>query len=130
MKYKRYQININNIIPQQHYLSRDKYKSVEKSKLDLSDYGDIFVIEYKDKVFSVDGHHRLFYLYKNGVTQVNVVCELSDNEHKLYQILADESLELGLKSISDLENKFIDDYEEYKRLWIDKCQKILKEECN
>lgn len=127
MKYKHIKVSIFDIIPQQHYLSTDKYKSVKDSEVSEDNYGDIFIIEYKGKMFSVDGHHRLFYLFKLGVTDVNVVCELSDNNSKLYQILADESIVLGLSNISDLENRFIDNYDDYKKSWIDKCQKILRD---
>ncbi|MCK5731472.1 MAG: hypothetical protein KAH13_00485 [Tenericutes bacterium] len=127
MKYKRFKMKIKDIIPQQHYLSVDKYNTVKENMMSIDVYGDIFVIEYKNKIFSVDGHHRLFHLYKNDVKEINVVCELSDNDSKLYQILADEALELGLRSIADLEQKFISDYKEYKKLWIDKCQRLLKD---
>ncbi|MCK4551976.1 MAG: hypothetical protein KAU02_03590 [Tenericutes bacterium] len=125
MKYKYFRMRIEDIIPQQHYLSVDKYNAVKENMTKINVYGDIFVIEYKNKIFSVDGHHRLFYLYKMGVEEINVVCELSDNDNRLYQILADEALELGLRNIADLEHKFISDYTKYKEVWIDKCQKLL-----
>ena len=127
MKYKYMNVNLMDIIPQQQYLSIDKYNSIKKVCVNLNDYGDIFVIEYKGNIFSVDGHHRLYHLYKKGVSEVNVVCELADNDHMLYQILSDEAISLGFSNISDLENRFIKDHEEYKKKWIDKCQRILKE---
>lgn len=127
MKYKRFKMNLEDIIPQQHYLSVDKYNVVREKMNDISIYGDIYVIEYRNKIFSVDGHHRLYFLYQNGIKEIDVVCELSDNDNKLYQILADEAIELGLRNISDLESKFIVDYKEYKKVWIDKCQKLLKD---
>ena len=125
MKYKYFRMGIKDIIPQQHYLSVDKYNIIKKNMTDTDSYGDIFVIEYKNRIFSVDGHHRLFYLYKQGVKEINVVCEISDNDNRLYQVLADEALELWLKSIADLEHKFISDYKKYKEVWIGKCQKLL-----
>ncbi|HHX79347.1 MAG TPA: hypothetical protein GX695_06360 [Acholeplasmataceae bacterium] len=90
------------------------------------DYGNIYVIEYKNKIFSIDGHHRLYYLFEKGIKEVDVICELIDNESILYQILAEESLELGLTSIADLKSRFIESEDEYKKLWKDKCQIILK----
>lgn len=127
MKFKHMKVKLMDIIPQQHYLSIDKYNSIKKTITDLNDYGDIYVIEYKNKIFSVDGHHRLYYLYKNGITEVNVICELTDNNNRLYQILAEEAMNLGLSNISDLENRFIKNYAAYKKKWIDKCNKILSE---
>ena len=67
MEYKNFKVKIKDIIPQQHYLSRDKYEKVKKYMDNNQSYGDIYVIEYKNKIFSVDGHHRLLYLYKNGI---------------------------------------------------------------
>lgn len=127
MKYKHFKLQMENIVPLQHYLSADKYRSLLNSNISVDDYGDIYVIEYKGKFFSVDGHHRLFWLYKQNVKEVNAVCELSDNDHRLYQMLADEALNVGFRNISDLENRFIKDYETYKKSWIDKCQSMLKE---
>lgn len=127
MKFKRFTINIIDIIPQQHYLSKPKLNRVLKSFDEYDSFGDIFVILYKDLVFCVDGHHRLYHLYHQGVEQIEVVNELKDNESLLYQRLADEALSLGIKTIADLENRIIETQEEYKKLWIDKCQGILRE---
>ncbi len=112
------------IIPQQHYLSTQKVEQVRKQYDKTKKYGVLYVIEYRGRIFSVDGHHRLFVLYENGVRQVDVVCELSDNDNRLYQILADEALELGLRHIGDLKGRMIDDDREYEKTWIEKCQRI------
>lgn len=130
MKFKRFTINIADIIPQQHYLSKPKLDRVLKSFDEYDSCGDIFVILYKGSVFCVDGHHRLYHLYHQGVEQIEVVNELEDNDSLLYQTLADEALTLGINIIADLENRIIETEEEYKRLWIDKCQGILRELSN
>lgn len=119
-------MDINDIIPQQHYLSYEKYDKVIESFKDFKSYGDIYVIRYRNIWFSVDGHHRLYYLYKNGVKKIKVKNELSDNNHKLYQLLADEALDLKLKTIEDLEDRFLCQ-KEYEEKWVNKCQQILKE---
>ncbi len=126
MKFRRFKININDIIPQQHYLSKVKLDRVAKSFDEYDSYGDIFVIDYKDCVYSVDGHHRLYHLYNRGVREVQVVCETSDNSNVLYQKLADEANQLGLKTIADLRERILESEEEYQSLWIDRCQRILK----
>ena len=126
MTHKRFTVELKTIVPQQHYLSTEKYHKVKKSLEEMDGYGDIYVIEYKDRIFSVDGHHRLYCLYEQGVKTVEVVCELSDNHHPLYQRLADEALEVGLRHIGDLGERFIDDPKRYNRLWIEKCQSLLK----
>lgn len=86
-----------------------------------------FVIEYKNKIFSVDGHHRLYCLFEMGIKEIEVVCEVNDNDNPLYKILAEESLNLSFKTIADLKSRFVEYEEEYKKLWIDKCQLILKD---
>lgn len=126
MEYKDIKISLDNIIPSQHYLSIKKYNDVKNNFKDRLDYGIIYVIEYKKKIFSVDGHHRLYYLFEKGIKEVEVICELKDNENILYQILAEESLQLGFTSIADLKSRFVESEAEYKKLWIDKCQSILK----
>ncbi len=93
---------------------------------DNDDYGIIYVIEYKNKIFSVDGHHRLFYLYQKGIEEIDVVCEIEDNENKLYQYLAEEAIQLNFSWIGDLKDRFVETSAEYKKLWIDKCQNLLK----
>lgn len=126
MKLRRFKININEIIPQQHYLSKVKLERVSKSFDEYDSYGDIFVIEYQGSVFSVDGHHRLFHLYNQGVKEIEVVNEIDDNSNMLYLKLADEASQLGLKTIADLQDRILDTEEEYQCRWIDRCQRILK----
>ncbi|QVK16827.1 ParB/RepB/Spo0J family partition protein [Mycoplasmatota bacterium] len=99
MKCDRFNIKIKDIIPQQHFLSQTKLNKVIKSFEAHDSYGDIYVIKYDNLIFSVDGHHRLFYLYNIGVEEIEVVNELEDNNNKLYQILADEARKLGIKTI-------------------------------
>ncbi|XMB86180.1 GNAT family N-acetyltransferase [Mycoplasmatota bacterium WC44] len=125
-KYLYYELDIEDIIPQQHYLSRDKVDKTTKSFGKYEGYGNIYVIKYRDKFFSIDGHHRLYHLYKKGIKKINVINELEDNSHKLYQILADEALDIGLRTIIDLEDRILDK-EDFEVKWIGKCQTILKE---
>lgn len=127
MKYERFIIKLMDIIPQQHYLSKTKLNKVIKSFEEYDSYGDIYVMSYDGSIFSIDGHHRLFYLYNIGIEEIEVVNEFEDNNNKLYQILADEARELGITTIADLKNRIIESEEEYKIEWIDKCQEILKE---
>jgi len=128
IRYKYLLLPIESIIPQQHYLSKEK---LDKAKIYIDnnqDYGKIYVIEYKNKIFSVDGHHRLFYLYQQGIRVVKVICEVNDNNNVLYQRLADESIRIGFHSIKDLENRILASDKEYEMIWIDKCQMLLLSE--
>ena len=84
------------------------------------------MIAYRDRLFSVDGHHRLYWLYKGGVQTVNVVNEIADNDHRLYQLLADEALALGLRTIADLEPRILETEAEYQAQWVGKCQRLLR----
>lgn len=89
-----------------------------------NDYGDIFVIYYRKRYFCVDGHHRLFLLNNMGVTNIRVINEVADNENRLYQILADEAWDMGLRTIADLEKRIVSEAD-FKVLWIEKCSKII-----
>lgn len=130
MMFGVFEIDIKDIIPGQHYLSELKYSKIQETLKDipLEEVGDIYVIKYKDKVFSIDGHHRLFYLFKQGVQKVTVINEFIDNDSKLYKRLADESIQLGIKHIGDLETRMIKDHNEFVMKWVDKCQLYLLEE--
>ena len=122
---KLMKLDINHIIPQQHYLSTYKYNSIVDYFRDTNDYGDIWVIEHRNRYFTVDGHHRLLYLYKNGVKEITVKIDREDNENELYKSLADEALGLGFTTIADLEHRMINDHEIYIRKWVDKCQLMM-----
>lgn len=124
MKRKQFNVSIDSIIPGQHYLSKEKYNRISTYFEKTSSYGTIYVIQYKDKLFSIDGNHRLYYLYNHGVKTLTVTNEVSDNKSKLYQSLADESVALGLTHINDLKARIIGD-DLYQIKWIDKCQVML-----
>lgn len=125
MKYRKFSIMISDIIPQQHYLSRVKLEAVSQFLDKGGEYGDIYVIIYKNKVFSVDGNHRLYYLYDKGIREVEVINEIADNDNRIYQMLADEALELGFNSISDLKSRIINNEDEYNKKWRGKCQLLM-----
>ena len=79
LKHEKFILNISTIIPQQHYLSKTKLDHVRNTWDKHSDYGEINVIKYNNKYFSVDGHHRLYHMYQLGIREVNVTMEYADN---------------------------------------------------
>ncbi len=60
-------MDIDEIIPQQHYLNLNKLNKVEIDFNKYESYGEILVMVYKNKFFSIDGHHRLYYIRKNNL---------------------------------------------------------------
>lgn len=128
MQTKTFKVNILDIVPQQHFLAQYKIDSISDYFKNTDDYGIIYVIEYKNKIYLIDGHHRLYYLYKKGVEEITVVNEIDDNDSTLYQTLADEADQLGLKTIADLESRILSSQKEFEQHWIDKCQLLLLEE--
>lgn len=124
---KKFNIKIKDIKPQQHYLSKFKLDEVNTSFHSYESYGEIYVISYRGQFFSIDGHHRLYLLYKKGVEELEVVNDIEDNDNELYQILADEAIHLGINTIGDLGSRVIETEEEFQEKWIDKCQNILRE---
>ncbi|RXV61883.1 GNAT family N-acetyltransferase [Fusibacter sp. A1] len=119
-------LEIEEIIPQQHFLSDEKLRSALASFETYESIGDIFVIRYLDKWFSIDGHHRLLHLYRQGVKRVEVCHDPADDDHFLYRRLAKESLNIGLKTIADLEDRILTN-EDFLVDWVGKCQLMLKE---
>ncbi|MCT4660959.1 MAG: hypothetical protein N4A40_03785 [Tissierellales bacterium] len=125
MSEKHFTVPLKDIIPQQHYLCQEK---LDKVRLDFEKFdnpGKIYVIFYKDKIFSIDGHHRLFHLFELGIDYVEVINDPLDCECTLYQILADESISMGLKTIADLKSRILPTFKEFNDKWIKKCNEIV-----
>ena len=121
-----FSLMIDEIVPQQHYLSEAKLEKVKFDFEKYEDIGKIYVINYNNKFYSIDGHHRLFIAKQRGVKYVKVTMDFADNNHDLYLQLAEEADQLKLKTINDLGNRVLK-HEDFIKNWIDKCQKILKE---
>ncbi len=121
---EKIKLHIDEIKPQQHYLSRQKLEAL--LPFDPGNYGNIYVLSRNGKYFCVDGHHRLMLLKKAGVEHVECVIDPEDQENVLYHKLADEAEALGINTILDLQSRVVSN-EEFQIRWVEKCQKLLME---
>ncbi len=121
---KKIKLHIDEIKPQQHYLSKPKLERL--LPFDPGNYGNIYVLVKEKKYFCVDGHHRLMLLKKAGVDYVDCVIDPEDQDSLLYHKLADEAESLGLRNIIDLQNRVLSN-EEFQKKWVGKCRKMLME---
>lgn len=66
----KYKLNLYEIISAQHYLSQENLEKTNKSFIEYHSYGVIYIILYKNKYFSIDGHHRLYHLYQQWIKEI------------------------------------------------------------
>jgi|GEM_PF-755329 len=117
-------LKIDEITPLQHYLIKERcdliLEDIER------DYVAILVIEYQDRYYSIDGNHELYRHKLNNKKKIDVFVynEKNDILLELYKTLAEESLMLGIKCISDLADKVVSE-EMFNELWFEKCQRYI-----
>lgn len=119
--------NIKYIQPSQLYISKTKLEKVEKY-LDSINIVDIEPLPIKNigkHVFFTDGHTRAFALMKRGIEEIKVYWDDDDLDWIQYLICVDWCNKEGIKNITDLKNRVVDD-EDYKKLWNDRCDIMQK----
>ncbi len=114
----------------QIYLNSTKIELIEEwLRLDdMSIFQPLSVHDYGNGRYTiVDGHSRAFVAYKKGIKTVPIIYDRSelvagDIALQLYNADIEWCNRFQIEKISDLENRIIT-REEYRRLWIERCDR-------
>ncbi|WP_352420704.1 GNAT family N-acetyltransferase [Proteiniborus sp.] len=119
--------NIKDIQPSQLYISKTKLLEVEKylDSANIEDIEPLPIRKIGKYTFFTDGHTRAFALMKRGIEEVKVYWDEDDLDWVQYLVCVDWCNKEGIKSISDLKKRVVDD-EDYKKLWYSRCD-IMQE---
>lgn len=109
--------------PSQLYISEMKLARVlaQWRPLTLETLEPIPIKRLNGRVIYTDGHTRAFTAYRLGFTEVSVVWDEDELDWEAYQICVDWCLDVGIRTIADLEGRVIPP-EQYETLWHDRCQ--------
>ena len=113
-------ISIEKITPSQLYLSRKRLKDLEEREKELE---PLPVKRIGDELFFTDGHHRAFTLFDMGREKIEVYKDEDDLDWFKYLICVDWCEGEGIESISDLDDRIVSE-EDFKELWIERCQSM------
>lgn len=113
-------IDLKDIQPSQLYLSSDRLEKMKNMDQELK---PLPVREIDNKLFFTDGHHRAYTLFEEGREKIKVYIDEDDMDWLEYLICVDWCEKEGLESISDLEDRIVNE-ERFKKKWVDRCQKM------
>lgn len=114
----------------QIYLNEDKLARIQQwfNPKDMTGFQPLPVHDFGDgRLTLTDGHSRAFVAYKAGLSEVPVIYDTDDivtspTGQMLYKNDIIWCERFQLKNICDLENRIVSN-EEYKILWIHRCDK-------
>lgn len=114
----------------QIYLNEKKIKAIEQwfNPNSMDTFEPLMVHDYGNGKYTLtDGHSRAFVAYKNGVTEVPIIYDTDEIVageigKKLYMADIEWCNRFSICNISYLQHRIISD-EEYRRLWIERCDK-------
>ena len=113
---KTERLSLEKITPSQLYLSRERLKDLKEKELE-----PLPVKQIGDELFFTDGHHRAFTLFDIGRENIEVYKDEDDLGWLEYLICVDWCENEGIESISDLDDRIVSE-EDFKELWIERCQ--------
>lgn len=122
------ELKILDIQPSQLFISDAKLKAIYGWLNIDNDYSyePIPVKDLNGKIIFTDGHTRAFALYKLGIEKVRVIWDTDDLDWEAYQICVDWCVDEGIKNISHLNQRVLNN-EEYELLWHDRCRQMQDE---
>lgn len=91
----------------------------------IEDYDPVPIKKLNEKIIFTDGHTRAFALYKMGIDNIRAYWDEDELDWDAYQICVDWCVEEGIRNISHLEQKVINN-EAYEVLWYDRCRNMQK----
>ena len=119
--------DIKNIQPSQLYISSSKLSKVEEylDSVNIEDIDPLPIKKIGENIFFTDGHTRAFALMKRGRKEVKVYWDEDNLDWFQYLICCDWCNREGIRNISDLEDRILDD-KNYQELWNKKCDIMQK----
>lgn len=119
--------NIKDIQPSQLYINKAKLSKVEKylESTDIANIDPLPIKKIGDNIFFTDGHTRAFALMNKGIEEIKVYWDEDDLDWLQYLICVDWCNKEGIKNISDLKNRVVED-DDYKTLWHHRCDTMQR----
>ena len=116
------------IQPSQFYLSEKKLEQVQIwfDTKDINALNPLPIKRLKGKIFFTDGHSRAFIAYQSGFEEIPVYAEKDDLNWEFYSYCLQVCDKIGIATIKDLENRILS-VSDYKKNWLDWCQRVAKE---
>ncbi len=113
------------IQPSQLYINTSKLAQVLEwwRPLMLDTLSPVPIKHLNGRVIYTDGHTRAFAAYRHGLTRIAVVWDKDPLDWDAYQICVDWCLDLGIRTIMDLEGRVISP-DAYERLWLGRCRQM------
>ena len=120
-------MKINKIQPSQLYLNLKKIDTLltNSNFKNIKKMDPIPIKNLNNQIIFTDGHTRAYLYWKNGCKKVVVCWEDEDLDWEAYQICVNWCQDAGIKTVSDLRNRIIDN-DLYQEKWINRCQKMQK----
>ena len=125
---KPFKMKINKIQPSQLYLNFKKINALLKNSNfnHIKGMEPIPIKKLNNQIIFTDGHTRAYLYWKNGCKKILVSWEDEDLDWDAYQICVEWCKDAGIKTISDLGNRVIDN-NIYQEKWLKRCQKMQEE---
>lgn len=121
-----FKVDIEEITPEQ--LTVDKVK-IDRAISWIEKPEDIIVncVKIHNKLVCIDGYSRLIAAYKKGFEYVYAYVDEEATNLDFYEVCLSWCEKEGVRTIKDLLNRIVMP-EEHQKLWINRCQRYLKEQ--
>ncbi len=123
-----FKINIDEIIPEQLTVDEVKLNRVA-SWIEKPEDIVVSCVKIGDKIVSIDGHSRLVAAYNKGFKYVYAYLETDNDSIEFYKTCMKWCENEKIFTIKDLANRVVTT-EKHSELWINRCQRYLKDQRN
>ncbi len=125
---EEFEMEIMAIQPSQLYISKTKLENLADMFADkgIEGYEPVPVKELNGRIIFTDGHTRAFKLYQMGLKKIRCFWDQDELDWQAYQVCVDWCIEKGIRDISHLEQRILDD-EDYEKLWHERCRRMQAE---
>lgn len=121
-------MRLDKIQPSQLFISSAKLAKImetfDPAKPETLD--SIPVKKLEDEIFFTDGHTRAFAAHLFGLSKIRVFWDEDELDWEAYKICVGWCRKEGISTIVDLKSRIVSS-EDYKLLWLRRCQKMQEE---